>query len=104
MKNVLRNCWYMAAWSHEIEGKPLGRRFLDVPVVLFRDAEGNVAGLPDRCPHRFAPLSKGRLVDGTVECPYHGLRFDGHGKCVDVPFSGDKQMPSIGVNTFPVRE
>lgn len=104
MKNVLRNYWYMAAWGHEVKDEPLGRRFLDVPVVLFRDAGGNVAALRDRCPHRFAPLSKGRVIDGTVECRYHGLRFDGHGKCVHVPLPCNKQIPDIGVSAFPVRE
>lgn len=104
MKNVLRNYWYMAAWSHEVADKPLGRRYLDVPVVLFRDAQGKIASLPDRCPHRFAPLSKGRVVDGVIECPYHGLRFDGQGKCVQVPIPTDKHVPSIEMETIPVHE
>lgn len=103
MKNILRNVWYMAAWSHEVADKPLGRRILDTPVALFRTEEG-VAAVLDRCPHRFARLSKGRVVEGKIECAYHGLRFDGDGMCRQVPVSTGKDVPDIGVRTFPIRE
>jgi vanillate O-demethylase monooxygenase subunit len=80
--SYLRNAWYAAAWSDEIARTPLARTFLDEPVVLFRETDGTSVALADRCPHRFAPLSKGKLVEDTIECPYHGLRFDGAGSCV----------------------
>src|SRR3546814_16896615 len=75
MAKYLRNAWYAAAWSEEIGGTPLGRTFLEQPVVLFRETDGTTVALADRCPHRFAPLSKGKLVGNAIECPYHGLRF-----------------------------
>ena len=81
-EHYLRNAWYAAAWSDEIGREPLARTFLDEPVVLFRDTDGTPIALADRCPHRFAPLSKGKLVGDAIECPYHGLRFDGDGSCV----------------------
>lgn len=77
----LRNAWYMAAWSDEISAKPLARRFLNEPVVLFRDDKGRAHALQDRCPHRFAPLSLGTLHGDSIECRYHGLRFDSSGAC-----------------------
>lgn len=49
--------------------------------VLFRDASGRPAALLDRCPHRFAPLSRGRVrPDGRLACPYHGWHFDARGQ------------------------
>lgn len=49
--------------------------------VLFRDRDGRPGALVDRCPHRFAPLSKGRVLhDGRLACPYHGWRFDTQGR------------------------
>jgi phenylpropionate dioxygenase-like ring-hydroxylating dioxygenase large terminal subunit len=82
----LRNTWYVAAWAHELQpGVLLGRTLLEEEVLLFRDAEGTARALVDRCPHRFAPLSMGKLMDGVVQCPYHGLRFDGSGQCVHNP-------------------
>ncbi|QSQ12902.1 Rieske 2Fe-2S domain-containing protein [Myxococcus landrumensis] len=64
----------------------LGRKPVKVEVagrgyVLFRDAQGRPAALADQCPHRFAPLSKGRVgSDGRLQCPYHGWRFDSEGR------------------------
>lgn len=63
-----------------------------MPVVLFRDADGRAAALPDRCPHRFAPLSQGRVHDGHIECPYHGWRFAADGRCTRVP--GTEHTPT----------
>lgn len=100
--NYLRNAWYAAAWSDEIGRTPLARTFLDEPVVLFRELEGEPVALADRCPHRFAPLSKGKLVEDTIECPYHGLRFNGAGSCV---FNYHGPVPKAAtVQRYPVME
>ncbi len=77
--------WYVACTSQELGKKPITRRILGVPLVLFRDGSGAPAALLDRCPHRNVPLSLGRVVDGTLECGYHGWRFDGEGACRKVP-------------------
>ncbi len=49
---------------------------------------GEVVVLEDRCPHRLAPLSAGAVVGATLECAYHGWRFEGSGRCVEVPSAG----------------
>ena len=61
---------------------------LDQPLVVWRDPHGIVAVAPDQCPHRGARLSGGRTIEGHLQCPYHGLRFDGTGRCTLVPSSG----------------
>ena len=100
--SYLRNAWYVAAWSEEISKEPLARTFLDEPVVLFRDTEGAPIALMDRCPHRFAPLSKGKIVDDAIECPYHGLRFDTDGNCV---YNYHGPVPkAASVNRYPLME
>ncbi|AZG11263.1 aromatic ring-hydroxylating dioxygenase subunit alpha [Pigmentiphaga sp. H8] len=100
----LRNTWYMAGWSGEIEGRMLARRIADTPLVFYRREDGRPAALHDRCPHRFAPLSRGRVDGGVVECGYHGLRFDGSGKCVGNPH-GDGRIPlAAEVRAFPAVE
>ncbi len=55
----LKDCWYVAAASHELERNLLGRVFANQPVVLFRKEDGSPAALEDRCSHRFYPLSAG---------------------------------------------
>lgn len=103
----LMNAWYMAAWDNEVEtGTVLARTLLDRPVVMFRDEEGGVHALLDRCPHRFAPLSKGRTCKGgrAIQCAYHGLEFDGSGSCIRNPH-GDGRIPAAArVTSFPLVE
>ncbi|MBU6267049.1 MAG: aromatic ring-hydroxylating dioxygenase subunit alpha [Sphingomonadales bacterium] len=88
----IRNAWYLAAWAEELpEGGFLARRLLDQPWLLWREGDGGVAMIADRCPHRFVPLSRGRFAAdesgrGRIACGYHGLTFDGRGACVHNPF------------------
>jgi phenylpropionate dioxygenase-like ring-hydroxylating dioxygenase large terminal subunit len=99
----LKNYWYVAAWSHEIECRPLGRILLNQPVVFFRGSDGTVAALEDRCPHRGYPLHRGRVVEEVIECGYHGLTFDGSGQCTKVP--GQAQIPpGANIPSYPVVE
>ncbi|MEO9132546.1 MAG: aromatic ring-hydroxylating dioxygenase subunit alpha [Sphingomonas sp.] len=81
----LRNCWYAAVWAHEVGAGPMARQLLGVHVVLYRTSDGIAHALQDRCPHRFAPLSMGALIDDQLQCPYHGLRFGTDGACVYNP-------------------
>ena len=65
----LRNAWYVAAWSDDLEdGQLLPRTIMHEPVVLYRKPDGNVAALEDRCPHRFAPLQHGQDRQGRRAC------------------------------------
>jgi len=80
----LKSSWQMAALSREVGARPLARTVAGTPLVLFRTPVG-VSALIDRCPHRNYPLSEGRLVEGSLQCPYHGWRFGPDGACVEVP-------------------
>lgn len=83
--------WWPLATSQQLGARlPLARVLHGRPLVLFRESDGRPAALPDRCPHRFAPLSAGCVRDGAVECPYHGWRFDGAGQCIRAPGSLDE--------------
>ena len=99
----LRNCWYAIGWSDELGAQPLGRALLDQRVVLWRGEDGSPIAMRDRCPHRLAPLSRGKCVDGTIACGYHGLRFNAQGVCVHNPFS-ERISPNLKVATLSVRE
>ena len=99
----VRNAWYVAAWDHEITRTMKRRIILDEPVVLFRKDDGTAVALEDRCCHRQAPLSMGKLIGNVVKCPYHGLEFDATGKCVKVP-SQDMVPASARVRSYPVVE
>lgn len=99
----LRNAWYAAGSTTEIGRKPLRRVLLGEPVVLFRKEDGAPVALADRCPHRFAPLSRGKLVGDELQCGYHGLRFDTAGTCVHNPHGGS--IPRLArVRAYPLLE
>jgi vanillate O-demethylase monooxygenase subunit len=93
----------VAAWDHELSRSMLRRIILDEPVVLFRSTEGEPVALEDRCCHRQAPLSLGKLVGNVVTCPYHGLQYDTSGRCIKVP-SQEKIPPNARVRSYPVVE
>ena len=99
----VRNAWYVAAWDHEVTRTLKRRIILDEPVLLFRKDDGTAVALEDRCCHRQAPLSMGKLIGNVVKCPYHGLEFDTSGKCVKIP-SQDMVPTSAKVRAFPVVE
>jgi phenylpropionate dioxygenase-like ring-hydroxylating dioxygenase large terminal subunit len=100
----LRNCWYMAMWSQDLEpGRIIARRILDEPLALYREADGAVRALVDACPHRFAPLSLGKLLpSGHLQCGYHGLEFDGSGACVRNPHASGRIPTNAFVKSYPV--
>ncbi|HSV77598.1 MAG TPA: aromatic ring-hydroxylating dioxygenase subunit alpha [Ramlibacter sp.] len=100
---LVKNVWYMGAWSHEVQDKPLARRILGRPVVFFRGADGVVGALEDRCCHRAAPLSLGRVEGNSLQCGYHGLCFNAQGACVRVP-GQDLIPPAARVPSFQVVE
>jgi phenylpropionate dioxygenase-like ring-hydroxylating dioxygenase large terminal subunit len=82
---VLRHYWYPVARSDEVEAEPVAVELLRQRLVLWRDGEGMLGAAHDRCPHRESPLSLGRVVDGCLECPYHGWSFAVDGACTRVP-------------------
>ncbi len=100
----LRNAWYAAALSTEVKDAPLARLLLDENVVLFRTESGEAGAIEDRCSHRFAQLSMGKVRGEALECGYHGLRFGRDGKCVLNPH-GNKAIPNNAhIRGYPVHE
>ena len=81
--------WYpIAASAGVIRKKPVGVKRFGEALVLWRSNDGRVVCMRDRCSHRAAALSAGKIRDGCLECPYHGLRFDASGRCVLIPANG----------------
>ena len=81
----VRNAWYVASWAHDLTTEPQAETILSENVVLWRGGDGKVRAAENVCPHRFLPLSQGRVQGNELQCGYHGLTFDGDGVCVDAP-------------------
>jgi len=81
----LRNQWYVVAASAEVGKTPLGVKRCGEALVLWRDEDGRVHAVEDRCPHRGAALSIGEVHADAIVCAYHGVQVDAYGTVVAVP-------------------
>jgi phenylpropionate dioxygenase-like ring-hydroxylating dioxygenase large terminal subunit len=84
----LADFWHPVALSAEVGDQPAGVRLGGQDWVLVR-LDGAVSAFPDACPHRRARLSAGQVIDGTLQCRYHGWRYAPDGACVAIPALGD---------------
>ncbi|KAF7151447.1 hypothetical protein RHSIM_Rhsim02G0217900 [Rhododendron simsii] len=124
--------WYPLYLTQNVpDDAPLGLTVFDKQLVLYRDGEGVFRCYEDRCLHRnkayrkkvtgipaflafsvkgipgmLAKLSEGQLIDGRLECLYHGWQFEGEGKCVKIPQlpAGAKIPQSACLKTYEVRD
>ncbi len=71
--------------SGQLAAAPVAVRLLEADLVLWRDGAGVAHAWRDQCPHRGAQLSLGQVIDGALECRYHGWRFGSSGQCLKVP-------------------
>ena len=99
----LRNAWYIGAWSEELKDGLMGRTIMNEPIAFFRDASGKVCAVEDRCCHRGAALTCGRVIETGLQCGYHGLVFDGTGRCVEIP-GQDTIPPMARIKAYRVVE
>mgnify|MGYP006281230613 CR=1 FL=1 len=90
-----RACWYPVSFLEDLpRDGPTAVSLYDTGLVLFFDGDGELHCLRDLCPHRAARLSDGQIVDGRLECLYHGWQFDGAGDCQFIPqMLPDKDYP-----------
>lgn len=98
------DCWYVAAWPHEIsDGKLFSRTICGRKILFWRDGSGKLIAMDDRCCHRGAPLSCGRQEGDAVRCMYHGFLYDSGGRCIEIP-GQDRIPPKAMVRTYAVIE
>lgn len=103
----LRNYWYPVLQSEELPAdQPVGFKVLGENLVAWRDAEGRPSVVRDRCPHRSTKLSVGRVLEGELQCALHGLRFNGQGKCVLIPWETEisRVHERMAVQAYPAEE
>jgi phenylpropionate dioxygenase-like ring-hydroxylating dioxygenase large terminal subunit len=104
---MIPNQWYAILESNEVKrGTPIGVTRFGEKLVAWRNERGEVALLRDRCSHRGAALSAGRMVGDCVECPFHGFLFDATGRCCMIPANGKTaSVPKVfNMPAYPTRE
>jgi 5,5'-dehydrodivanillate O-demethylase len=105
---LLRRYWLPVGVASELsERNPTQLvRILGETLVLFRDKSGRIGLLQDKCPHRGASLSYGRVETRGLACPYHGWLFDAEGKCLETPAEpcGSKFHLTVKQKSYPVQK
>ncbi|BDI14846.1 hypothetical protein ANSO36C_06480 [Nostoc cf. commune SO-36] len=102
-----RECWYPVCFLQDLpKNHPYRFSLYDEPFVLFKNTDGQIICLTDRCPHRGARLSDGQIIDGRIECLYHGWQFGQDGQCLHIPqLSTEAKIPvSACISSFKVIE
>jgi phenylpropionate dioxygenase-like ring-hydroxylating dioxygenase large terminal subunit len=96
--SALLRHWYAACRTTDLRRRqPRAFRLFGRPLVAFRDAQGEAVVLEDRCAHRHAPLSAGRVCEGRLQCPYHGWEYGREGRVLRVPALGAEAALPAGL-------
>ncbi|NJO80348.1 MAG: Rieske 2Fe-2S domain-containing protein [Cyanobacteria bacterium RM1_2_2] len=103
---MLNNLWYAVEFSTAITAQPQQITLMEHHVVLYRDDQGKVIALNDRCAHRGASLALGWTEENCLRCPYHGWKYDANGRCVEIPANQlEMAIPKRAqVTAYPVEE
>lgn len=101
-----KNSWYIGARSDELKkGTILPRTIINQELVIFRDDDGVVKTLVDKCPHKGVPLSLGKVNGNQITCRYHGWSFDGEGNLQEIPCHGiQEKLMKCRIKTYSCLE
>jgi phenylpropionate dioxygenase-like ring-hydroxylating dioxygenase large terminal subunit len=103
---MLKNKWYLICPSDELKNRIVKKRIFGEDIIFFRNQDGDIAALEDRCCHRNVNLSLGYLNSNNIVCGYHGWEYDKNGSCVNIPsqLPGDKIPPTAKIKSYPVKD
>ncbi|WP_207100872.1 aromatic ring-hydroxylating oxygenase subunit alpha [Paracoccus shandongensis] len=98
-QSYLRHFWHPVATVNELQAAdpagngPIGRMLLDEPLVIAK-LDGKYVAMRDRCAHRYAKLSVGKVLDNNrIQCPYHGWEYGASGRCELMPACPNDAIP-----------
>ncbi|HKO38651.1 MAG TPA: aromatic ring-hydroxylating dioxygenase subunit alpha [Solirubrobacterales bacterium] len=102
---ALRHCWQPVARLEDLADGPQRAVLLEEPLAVFLAENGEPAVVADRCAHRGALLSMGKVCGDSIQCPYHGWEWAGDGSCTRIPSLADqRQIPPLArIPSYPCR-
>jgi phenylpropionate dioxygenase-like ring-hydroxylating dioxygenase large terminal subunit len=103
--DALADHWFPVARAGAIRDKPLRVVVFGTPLVVVRGSNGQPWVFEDRCPHRGAALSRGRLTSSGLTCPYHGWSFGADGRCTEMPgYTKIEAIDAVRLERFATHE
>jgi nitrite reductase/ring-hydroxylating ferredoxin subunit len=102
---AMRHCWQPVARLEDLEDGPQRAVLLEEPLAVFLTENREAAVVADRCAHRGALLSMGKVCGDSIQCPYHGWEWAADGSCVRIPSLADQSRipPLARIPSYPVR-
>ena len=107
MGNLLRRYWYPIATTKELDTEPvMAVRLLSENLALYRNDQGKLGLVAERCPHRGASMAYGIPEEDGLRCPYHGWKFSTEGRCLEQPAEPESSTfhNRIRIPAYPVQE
>jgi len=109
MGQMMRRHWVPVCLIEEVaevDGTPLRARLFGEDLVVFRDTEGKVGVMSERCPHRGASLALGRNEEGGLRCLYHGWKLNISGQVTEMPSEPEASglAQKVQHTAYPVKE
>jgi phenylpropionate dioxygenase-like ring-hydroxylating dioxygenase large terminal subunit len=103
---MIRNQWYVVLDSSQLKNKPVGIIRMGEKLVFWRDLAGKSVCVSDKCVHRGAQLSKGKIINGHLQCPFHGIEYEASGRVVMIPANGKNALIPEGfqIQSYPTYE
>jgi phenylpropionate dioxygenase-like ring-hydroxylating dioxygenase large terminal subunit len=103
---MIPNQWYVVLDSVQVKARPVGVTRMGENLVFWRDDTGRVNCLRDKCVHRGVQLSKGKVIEGHLQCPFHGFEYDASGRVTRIPAIGrNAPVPErFQVHSYPTYE
>lgn len=103
---MFNNFWYAVEFSNAVTKQPTLITLMGKKMVVFRDSQGNVVALNNRCAHRGASLAGGWVEGNCIRCPYHGWKFEADGSCSQIPANPASVLipKRARVEAYPVQE
>ncbi|HEX6512673.1 MAG TPA: Rieske 2Fe-2S domain-containing protein [Chloroflexota bacterium] len=107
MGELLRRYWQPIAPTAELLERPAKAiRLMGEDLTLFRDKQGRLGLIGERCAHRLVRLEFGYPVDEGLRCPYHGWTYNASGQCVAQPAEPPESTfkDKVKLKAYPVQE
>lgn len=104
---LLRRYWQPLCPAAELSAaQPKKRvRIMGEDLLVFRDAQGELACVEEHCKHRGASLYYGYIEECGIRCCYHGWLYDRRGQCIEQPFEpkSSRFKDEIRLKSYPVQ-